>query len=331
MRFEAAFAKYVETKYAVAMNSGTAALHAALLAADVGRGDEVIIPSFTSVATAEAVAMARARPVFVDIDEDTYCIDPDEIELAITSRTKAIIPVHLYGLVADMNRIVNIAKDRNLLVIENANQAHGAKQDGKFAGNLGDMGCFSFYGSRNMTTGEGGIVTTNSREFLNVLRTIRNHGESKADRSIMIGHNYRMTEIEAAIGFAQLLKLPKFLEMRRRNANVMSEMLGDVDSLRLSTIPLGNDHSWNVFTLRLLGANASKRNRVVSKIHRRRVDARVYYPTPIHMFQYYQKLFGSYQLSKTETAARQVFSLPVHPGITDSDLARIVRAVKTSL
>ncbi|MFH0897365.1 MAG: DegT/DnrJ/EryC1/StrS family aminotransferase [Candidatus Bathyarchaeota archaeon] len=331
MRFESAFSKYVGAKYAVAVNSGTAALHASLLAADFDRGDEVIVPSLTFVATAETVALAEAKPVFVDIDPQTYCIDPAEVELAITSRTRAIIPVHLYGLTADMDRIRSIAKDHGLVVIEDACQAHGAKCGEKFAGDLGDMGCFSFYGSKNMTTGEGGMVTTNSRSYSNALRAIRNHGETKEYQSSMIGHNYRMPEIEAAIGLVQLSKLPKFLEYRRRNAKTLFELLEGVAGLQLPALPYGSEHSWYVFTLRLLGANASKRNRVVEKIRRKHVDARVYYPKPIHMFPYYQKRFGSYDLPKTETAARQVFSLPVHQGLSENDLHRIADAVKTSL
>lgn len=331
MRFEVAFSKYIGTKYAVAVNSGTAALHAALLAAGVGRGDEVIVPSFTFVATAEVVALIGAKPIFVDINHETYCMDPEEVEFAITSRSKAIIPVHLYGLTADMDRIMSIAKDHGLIVIEDAAQAHGAKFGETFAGNLGDMGCFSFYGGKNMTTGEGGIVTTNSREFYNTLRAVRNHGETREYMSAMVGHNYRMPEIEAAIGFVQLSKLPKFLKQRRNNAEIFFETLESIDDIQLPITPSGFSPSWYVFTLRLLKANASKRDKVIRKIRGRHIDARVYYPKPIHKFTYYKNFFGSYKLTETDRAARQVFSLPVHQGLTEKGLKRIVNAVKTSL
>lgn len=331
MKLEDAFARYIGTKYAVAVNSGTSALHSALLAAGIGRGDEVIVPSFTFVATAEVVALSGAKPVFIDIDPETYCMNPNEIEVAITSRTKAIIPVHLYGLAADMDRIKEIGKERNLVVIEDAAQAHGSTYDGKLVGNLGDISCFSFYGGKNMTTGEGGIITTNSRELYNLLRSVRNHGESEEYQSTMIGHNYRMPEIEAAIGLVQLSKLPKFLELRRKNAKILLDLLENVDSLQLPVTPSNRDPSWYVFTIRLPRTNASKRNSVLKKIQRRRVDARVYYPKPIHQFTYYQKQFGSYRLPKTETAARQVISLPVHPGISDRSLNYISNVVKTSL
>jgi perosamine synthetase len=331
MKFENAFSQFVGTKYAVAVNSGTAALHAALLAADIGLGDEVIVPSFTFVATAEVVALAEAKPVFIDIDPQTYCLDTADVEASITSRTKAIIPVHLYGLPTNMDSLMEVARKHNLVVIEDAAQAHGAKQGVNFTGNLGDMGCFSFYGGKNMMTGEGGMITTNSRAFFDALRAIRNHGESREYESVMLGHNYRMPEIEAAIGLVQLSKLPKFLEARRNNAKILLDMLDDVDGLQLPIVPSGYEHSWYVFTVRLLGANASKRNNVLDKIRGRHVDARVYYPKPIHLFPYYQKRFGSFRLPKSETAARQVFSLPVHPGLNEKDLERVANAVKAAL
>ena len=331
MKFENAFSTYIGTKYAVAVNSGTAALHAALLAADIGIDDEVLVPSFTFVATIEAVVLTNAKPVFVDIDPQTYCLDPNEIEGAITSKTKAILPVHIYGLTAEMDKIMAIAQEHNLLVIEDAAQAHGATYGDKFAGNIGDEGCFSFYGGKNMTTGEGGMVTTNSRELFTTLRAVRNHGEINEYQSNMIGHNYRMPEIEAAIGSVQLSKLPRFLELRRKNAKILSELLEDIDGIQLPVAPSRCEHSWYVFTIRLLGANASKRNKVLEKIRSKRVDARIYYPKPVHLFPYYQKRFGFSLLPKTETVARQVFSLPVHPGLSEKDLNQIASAVKTSL
>jgi perosamine synthetase len=193
------------------------------------------------------------------------------------------------------------------------------------------MGCFSFYGGKNMMTGEGGMITTNSRAFSDALRAIRNHGEAKEYESVMLGHNYRMPEIEAAIGLVQLSKLPKFLEARRNNAKILLDMLDDADGLQLPIVPSSYEHSWYVFTVRLLGANASKRNNVLEKIRGRHVDARVYYPKPIHLFPYYQKRFGSFKLPKSETAARQVFSLPVHPGLNEKDLERVANAVKAAL
>lgn len=330
MQFEDAFARYVGARYAVAVNSGTAALHVSLLAAGVGRNDEVIVPSFTFVATAETVVLAGGTPVFVDIDPDTYCIDPNELEAAITTRTKAIVPVHLYGLTADMDSIMKVAKDHDITVIEDAAQAHGAEYKGRRAGNLGHMACFSFYGSKNMVTGEGGMVTTDNREFADTARSIRNHGESKAYQSNILGHNYRMPEMEAALGSVQLGKLPSFLEARSKNAAALSEALKANQEIQLPLEPEDYKHSWYVYTLRLKGSNAAKRDKVVRQIRERRVDCQVYYPKPVHLQPYY-KAFSPVELKNTETAARQVFSLPVHPSLDEKDLDRIIHAVRKAL
>jgi dTDP-4-amino-4,6-dideoxygalactose transaminase len=329
--FEEAFAKYVEAKYAVAVSSGTAALHTALLAAGVGNGDEVIVPSFTFVATAEAVALAGGTPVFADIDLNTYCLSPEDVEAKITSRTKAIIAVHLYGLTADMDPILELAEEHGIIVVEDAAQAHGAEYKGKRAGNLGHIGCFSFYGSKNMVTGEGGMLTTSIPELAEAARMIRNHGEARAYQSTMLGHNYRMPEIEAAIGYIQLGKLQGFIEARTRNAKFLSKALSPIPELQLPVEPERFRHAWYVYTIRLRGANAARRDKIVRRIREKRVDCQVYYSKPVHLNPYYRKTYGAVQLSRTETAARQVFSLPVHPGLSEEDLNRIVEAVDKAL
>jgi dTDP-4-amino-4,6-dideoxygalactose transaminase len=327
-QFEEAFARYIGTKYAIALNSGTAALHSSLLAAGVCRDDEVIVPSFTFVATAEMIALIGAKPVFTDIDPNTYCINPRKVEKAITEKTKAIIPVHLYGLTADMQPLLEIAKDHNLVLIEDAAQAHGAEYHSSKAGNLGDLACFSFYGSKNMVTGEGGMVTTNNKEQADQIRIIRNHGEVSEYQSSMIGHNYRMPELEAAIGVVQLRKLTKFLEDRQRNATILTSQLNRIEDLKLPTVPREYKHAWYVFTIRLINSTEAKRNRVVNAIRNKKVGASVYYSKPIHLLEYYQKMFGSYSLPETEEAAKQVFSLPVHPGISETELVYISKVVK---
>jgi len=192
------------------------------------------------------------------------------------------------------------------------------------------MGCFSFYGSKSMVTGEGGMLTTDSREFANTATAVRNHGESRLYQSSMLGHNYRMPELEAAIGSVQLRKLPKLLEARARNANVLTEALSSLDEFQLPSEPDDRKHGWYVYTLRLRGANAAKRNGVVRRIRERRVDCQVFYPRPIHLQPYYRNMFGSFRLPKTETAARQVLSLPVHPALGENELKRIVDAVKSA-
>ena len=331
LRFEKAFARYIEGKYAVAFNNGTSALHASLLAADVGPRDEVIVPSFTFVATAESVALAGAKPVFVDVDPKTYCMELESLRQAITERTKAIIPVHLYGSTADMAPIMELARRHGITVIEDAAQAHGAEYHGKKAGILGDMACFSFYASKNMTTGEGGMVTTNNMAFMDRLHLIRVHGERNEYRSVMVGCNYRLPEIEAAIGLVQLSKLPGFLEKRRVNAAFLLERLAGLKGVELPVEGKGCKHSWYVFTIRLKGANSGKRDKVVKALHRRQVGAAVYYPIPIHRMLFYREQFGEFSLPETEKASRQVISLPVHPAVDEVALNHIARAVENTV
>jgi dTDP-4-amino-4,6-dideoxygalactose transaminase len=314
-KFEKEFAKFVEAKHAIAVNSGTAALHTALLAVEVKHGDEVILPSFTFVATAEAVVLAGAKPVFVDINPETYNISPEKIEKAITEKTRAIIPVDLYGLSADMQPIRKIAEKHGLTVIEDAAQAHGATYKGKPAGSFSDVACWSFYASKNMTTGEGGMITTNNNELAEKMWFIRSHGEKEKYKSLMLGHNYRMPEIQAAIGCAQLEKLPKFLAKRRENAEKLTKILGKTEKLELPKEPQGYTHSWYLYTVRLKDAKEKERDELVEELKRKGIGAGIYYTNPIHLMPYYTS-FGKYQLPETEKTAKQVFSLPVHQGVT---------------
>ena len=317
--FENAYAKFVKAKHAIAMNSGTAALHSAVATAGVKAGDEVILPSFTFVATAEVVVFNRAKPVFVDINMDTYTVSPRAIEKAVTKKTKAIMPVDLYGMPADMQPIREIADKRGLKIIEDAAQAHGAMYKGKPVGAFADAACWSFYGSKNMTTGEGGMLTTNSDQIAEMPRYIRSHGEKKKYQSLILGHNYHMPEIAAAIGIEQLKKLPMFVAKRRRNAKRLSENLRKAKGLQLPTEPEGSKCCWYLYTVRLKNAKREKRDVVVEKLKQKGIDAFVCYVNPIHLMPYYRK-FGRYRLPETEKASAQVFSLPVHPGVTAEQL-----------
>jgi len=329
-QFERKFAEFIGVRYAISVNNGTAALHSALLAAGVGPGDQVIIPSFSFIATAEAVVLTGAKPVFADIDPDTYCLTSESIEEKITSNSKAIIPVHLYGLMADMDAIKKIAKDHDLMVIEDAAHAIGAEYKGRRAGSVGDIACFSFHATKNMTTGEGGMITTNNAEYANAIRLLRNHGGYK---SKIIGHNYRMPEIEAAIGCVQLTKLPKFLEARKKNAATLTHRLQEMSQLKLPIEPAGYKHSWNIYTIRLRSSNAGSRNRLVKKLREKKIEAKVYYSIPIHFMQVYKEKYFSKRerLPVTETACRQVFSLPIHPAVAESDLEYIATTVRKLL
>ena len=332
-KFEEEFAKFVGAKYAVAANSGTAALHMALLAAGIGPGDDVLVPSFTFVATAEAVVLAGARPIFVDIEPETYCIDPTKLEDALTEKTKAIIPVDLYGLPADLKPILDFAEEHDLTVIEDAAQAHGAEYNNRKVGSVSHMTCFSFYPSKNMTTGEGGMVTTNVEEYAEKLRAIRSHGE-KGDTyySVMVGHNYRMPEIPAAIGLAQLKKLPKFLQKRRENAKALTKGLEQLEPslVRLPKEPRGRRHSWYLYTIRLPWAKAEERNRVIQRLRSEGIAATTYYQTPIHKMPPYKK-YPSKNLKETEKAAQQVLSLPTHPALNKEQLNHIAKATKEAI
>ena len=325
--FEKAYADFVKAKHAVATNMGTGALHSALAAAGVRRSDEVILPSFTFVATAETVVMIGAKPVFVDIDPETYNISPTGIEKAVTKKTKTIMPVDLYGLPADVQHVREIADKHGLLIIEDAAQAHGAACKGKPAGSFADAACWSFYASKNMTTGEGGMLTTNNDEIAEKAQLIRTHGEKKKYTSIMLGHNYHMTEIQAAIGIEQLKKLPRFVAKRRGNANRLSKRLRRLKSLQLPAEPKGYKHSWYLYTVKLKNANESRRNKIIEKLKEQGVASEAYYATPIHLMPYYRK-FGKSRLPETEKAAKQVFSLPVHPGVTPKKIDFIAETVQ---
>jgi dTDP-4-amino-4,6-dideoxygalactose transaminase len=320
--FEKAFAKYVQAKHAIAMNSGTSALHSALAAAGVKQGDEVILPSFTFVATAEVVIFNRAKPVFVDINPDTYTIAPEKIEKAITKKTKAIVPVDLYGMPSDMKPIKELADKHGLKIIEDAAQAHGAMYMGKPPGAFADAACWSFYGSKNMTTGEGGMLTTNSSEIAETTRIIRSHGEKQKYMSLMLGHNYHMPEIEAAIGTVQLRKLPKFVAKRRENAKRLSKILEKTKKVQLPTEPEGFKCSYYLYTVRLKNAKAEKRDALVEKLKQEGIGAFICYVNPIHLMPYYHK-YAKQRLPVTETVSKQVFSLPVHPGVTPKQIGFI--------
>jgi perosamine synthetase len=330
--FEKEFAHYVGAKHAVAVNSGTAALHAALLVAGVKQGDEVVVPSFTFHATAEVVLLCGAQPVFADIDPDTYTVTSDTIESVLTRSTKAIVPVDLYGLPADLDPLRKLARDRGVTLIEDAAQAHGAEYKGSKVGSISDMTCFSFYAGKNMTTGEGGMITTNDDDYWDRLQMVRTHGEQRDYWPISLGNNYRMNELLAAIGLAQLKKLPSFLERRKKNANFLSERLGVLGKVIAPKEPEGRKHAWYVYTLRLRGANAGKRNKVIEKLRSKNIEATVYYEAPLYMLPLYREFSTTRRvLPETEKACRQVFSLPVHPKLDESDLEYMFETLKRVL
>ena len=318
--FEKNYAKFADTKHAIAVNTGTAALHAAIMATGIKRGDEVILPSFTFVATAEAIVMAGAKPIFADIDPETYTISPTAIKNSITKKTKAILPVDIYGLPADIKTIREITTKHNLSIVEDCAQSHGATCEGKPTGALADLACWSLYAAKNIGTGEGGVVTTDDDELAARVRMIRTHGEKVKYQSQILGTNYRMTEIQAAIGIVQLKKLPVFLVKRSRNALKLTEKLQKTDKLILPSQLSNRTPSWYLYTVRIKNATENQRNNILEELHVKGIGAEAYYPTPVHQMPYYRENFGKFNLPETEKAAKQVLSLPIHPGVTEKQI-----------
>jgi perosamine synthetase len=319
--FEEAFAAFCGTKHAIATSSGTTALQTAILAHGIGPGDEVITTPFTFIASANAILFAGAKPVFVDIDERTYNIDASRIEEALTPRTKAILPVHLFGHPCDMEAIMDIAIRHGLVVIEDACQAHGAMVKGRKVGSFG-TGCFSFYPTKNITTAEGGMITTDSDEIADRARLIRNHGQRERYYHEIIGYNFRMTEIQAAIGLVQLNKLERFIAIRRANAAYLAQRLKGV------IIPVeapGCRHVYHQYTIRV----PNGRDQLANHLRERGIATGVYYPLPVHKQRAYQRLGYADHLPVAEAVSREVLALPVHPALTREDLDRIVEGVNS--
>jgi perosamine synthetase len=317
--FEEKFAALCGVKHAVATSSGTTALLTALLAHRIGFGAEVITTPFTFIASANSILFTGAKPVFVDIDETSYNMDPDLIEEKITQHTKAILPVHLYGNPCDMQSIMDIAARRGLVVIEDACQAHAASIDGKRVGSFG-TGCFSFYPSKNMTTGEGGMLTTDDDRIAEQARLIRHHGQSRLYHHESPGYNFRMTELQAALGLVQLQKLPEWTRRRIENARYLDERLGNVITPRVRD---GCVHVYHQYTIRVSG----DRDEALQKLTNAGIGARVYYPLPVHRQPLYRQLGFDDSLPVSERISQEVLSIPVHPGLSRAELDEIVREV----
>lgn len=335
--FERKFAKLCHVQEAVAVSSGTAALHLALLAHNIGPGDEVITTAFSFAATANAILYVGAIPVFVDIDPDTYTLDPALAEMALTSRTKAVIPVHLYGHPCDMKRLEQFAAAHSLILIEDACQAHAATVDGKPVGSFG-TGCFSFYSTKNMTTGEGGMVTTNDPAIAEQVRLLRNHGQQRRYSQTTLGYNLRMTDVQGALGMAQIEKLEYFTQQRIANAAYLTEHLHQ--AVQTPRVRPGCRHVYHQYTIRV----PEKRDKWTAWLYLQGIGTAVHYPLPIYQQPFFQQnssLFRVFQADKkssrrgkidghlpmTECAAKEVLSLPVHPALSEEDLAKIVREV----
>lgn len=316
--FEDEFAAVVGGRHCVAVNSGTSALHMALLAVGVKPGDEVVVPSFTFAATANSVRLAGATPVFVDIEADSFCIDPAAVEAAITPRTRAVMPVHLYGHPAAMGPLMEIATRHGLWVIEDAAQAHAASLDGTPVGVFGAAAAFSFYPTKNMTSGEGGMVTTACDHVARQVRLLRNQGMEARYRNEIIGFNTRMTDIHAAIGRVQLGKLAGWTARRQQIARRFDEELAGV---RTPPVAPGAVHVYHQYTIRVPG----DRDAFAAALAAEGVGSGVYYPTPVHLLPSFG--LNELDLPVTAAAAAEVLSLPVYPALTDDDVDQVIAAV----
>lgn len=329
--FEDKFAKYCKTKYAVALNSGTAALHCALYACGIKRGDEVITTPFTFVATANSIIMQGAKPIFVDILPDTFNINPAKIEEKITKKTKAVLPVDLYGQVYNAEAVKKTAKKYNLKIIEDACQVHGAEYKGKKAGTFGDIGCFSFYATKNMTTGEGGMAVTNDKKYAELIKRFRHHGQSEKTRYqyFDLGFNYRMTDIAAAIGIEQLKKINHFSEQRIRNAKLLTEGLKNIKGIITPIVEKNYKHVFHQYTIRVTNGFRITRDKLSQYLTNKGIGNAIFYPKPLHLHPYFQKFgYKKGDFLVSEKLSKEVLSLPVHPLVSVKDIKFIIKTIK---
>jgi dTDP-4-amino-4,6-dideoxygalactose transaminase len=319
-KFERAFASFCQCEYAIGVGSGTEALWIALLSLGVGPGDEVITVPNTFIATAEAISFCGAKPVFVDIDDHTYTINPDLIEKAVTARTKAIIPVHIFGQMADMDPIMEVARRHNLFVVEDACQAHGAEYKGKVAGSIGDAGCFSFYPGKNLGAyGEAGAITTNNAELAEKMYMFRDHGQSKKYYHTLIGWNARMDGFQGAVLNVKLRHLNVWNEARRRNAYIYNELLSGLDGL---VIPHEADHAKHVYHVYVI--RIQNRDRVMTALAQKGISCGIHYPVPIHLQEaYLNSGLKNNGLKVSERIASELLSLPMFPELNKSQLQEV--------
>jgi dTDP-4-amino-4,6-dideoxygalactose transaminase len=322
--FEQEFAAFCGAAECIALNSGTSALHLALLAAGIGAGDEVITTPFTFVASVAAILYAGTRPVLVDIDPHSFTLDPAKIEAAITPKTKALLPVHLYGQPSDMDPIIQIARRHGLIVIEDAAQAHGAQYKGRSVGSIGDMACFSFYPGKNLGAyGEGGAVTTSNPEYARTVRMLRDWGQDRKYHHLLRGYNYRMEGFQGAVLRVKLHHLEQWTESRRALVRKYNELLADCDLETPVEMPWAR-HVYHVYTVR-----SKERDRLQAALNDEGIQTGIHYPVPVHLQPAYADLgYGPGAFPQAEAAAKQVLSLPLYPELAFQAVAQVAEAVK---
>jgi len=321
--FEARFAEMCGVEHAIATSSGTTALHIAMLAHGIGASDEVITSPFSFIASANCALYVGARPVFVDIEPNYFTIDPAQIEARITPKTKAIVPVHLYGQACEMDAIMEIAQKHKLAVIEDACQAHGATYKGQKVGSFGTA-CYSLYATKNITTIEGGMIVTNDAQIAEKARLFRNHGSPRTYEHVVLGYNMRMTDLSAAVGLVQIKNLNQWNAKRRENAAYLTEKLSQVAGVVTPKVREQAGHVFHQYTIRIQDRDAA-----AQKLREKGVGVGVHYPTPIHRQPLYQELGYKDVLPVAEAASREVLSLPVHPSLSAEDLDTIIDAIRS--
>ena len=320
--FEKLVSTYVKSKFVTSTNSGTSALQAALYASDVKKGDEVLLPSFTFVATANAVISTGAKPVFVDIIKENFTMDPIDLQKKISKKSKVVIPVHLYGNIAHIDQILEITKKHRIRIIEDAAQSLGSTLKGKHSGTFGDFGCYSLYPAKVITAGEGGFIVTNNKKSFEKLKMIRNHGMVHGHDSKIFGLNLRLPEISAAIAKIQMKKLSNFLRLRRKNAKILSELLSNLDIL----LPIEQKRekvNWYLYTIA-----TKRRDKILKKLNAKGIGATVYYPIPIHKLPSFK---NKIKLPNTDWATSHVLSLPIHPKVSEKSLFLMAKIIHEEL
>ncbi len=325
------FAKLCGTKHAVAFSNGTTAIHTAVRALGVSDGDEVITVPFTFVATANPVLMERGKVVFVDISEDDFCINPNKIEEKITDKTKAIIPVDLFGQVYKYKEVKEIADKHNLKILEDACQAVGATQDGKTAGSFGDVGAFSLYATKNIATGEGGMLTTDDDEIARQAKMFRHHGQDEAVRYeyLALGHNYRLTDLAAALGVEQMKKIDRIINIRVRNANLYNEGFSDIEGIITPKVIGNNTHVYHQYTIRVTQGYGKTRDELMTFLKENEIGCGVYYPKPLHLHEHFRKMgYKEGDFPVSEKLSKEVLSLPVNPFVTEQDIELVIEKIR---
>ncbi|MBS7615107.1 DegT/DnrJ/EryC1/StrS family aminotransferase [Candidatus Bathyarchaeota archaeon] len=327
-QFEIEFREKVGARYAYAVSSGTAALHAAY-ATVLKPKEEVIVPNFTFIATASTVVFAGGRPVFADIDEETLTVDPEDVKEKITPKTRAIAPVHIFGNAANMKTLGEIAEDHGLYLVNDAAQAHGTKINGKDVGAFDDLNCYSFYPTKTLTSSEGGLVTTNSKELCDKGLLFRNHGQQSRYLSVSLGLNYRMTEIAAVIGLNQLKKFDEFLTLRKQNAKVLTEGINRIGGFTPQKPGEGVEHSYSYYTVLMdLEQFKCSRDEFVKALKAENIGCMVYYPIPLSKQPALKQYGSKARCPVAEDVTERVFSIPVHPSLSEEDLKKILEAME---